>query len=97
MRATEKASWELANKEKRFGFEKIVGNETELFTMTFACCSTHNLFCVPNRKRRKLTSEKGGLHSKEAKRREDRKKQKVFSYGKQRRKRRLIKSKNNVL
>jgi hypothetical protein len=58
MRATEKASWELANKEKRFGFEKIVGNETELFTMTFACCSTHHLFCVPNRKRKKLTSER---------------------------------------
>jgi hypothetical protein len=27
MRATEKASWELANKEKRFGFGKIVGKK----------------------------------------------------------------------
>jgi hypothetical protein len=71
----------LANKEKRFGFEKIVENETELFTMTFACCSTHHLFCVPNRKRKKLTSEKGGLHSKEATRREDRKNKKSSRKG----------------
>ncbi len=82
MRATEKASWELVNKEKRFGFIKnIIGNETELFTMAFACCSTHHLFCVPNRKRRKLTSEKGGLHSKEAKRREDRENKKYSRTG----------------
>jgi hypothetical protein len=44
--------------------------------MTFASCSTHHLFCVANRKCRKLTSEKAGLHSKEAKRREDRKNKK---------------------
>jgi hypothetical protein len=44
MRATEKASWELANKEKRFGFGKIVGKKNELLTMAFACGSTHNFF-----------------------------------------------------
>ncbi len=81
MRATGKASWELVNKEKRFGFGNIVVNKTEFLTMILACCSTDHLFCVPNRKPRKLTSEKGGLHSKEAKRREDRKNKKSSRTG----------------
>ncbi len=43
--------------------------------MAFACGSTHNLFCVPNRMCRKLTSERGGLHSKRSQkeRREEKK------------------------
>jgi hypothetical protein len=44
--------------------------------MAFACGSTHNLFCVPNRKCRKLTSERGGLHSKEARKKVERTKTK---------------------
>ncbi len=44
MRAIEKDSWELVNKEKRFGFGNIVGNKTEFLKMTLACCSPHSFF-----------------------------------------------------